>query len=544
MLLLLAAWLHLTSPHFELFTDAGERAGRDALRRLELIREVFARPTPLPVRVILFGSARDWKEFQPSPNTTGFYQSAPERDWIAMLNTEQAYRIVFHEYVHLVLNHTSTRLPAWLEEGTAEFYSTLTLQPRGVRLGEPVASHLQLLARLPWHSAQQLASLHPSHAGADSALFYAQSWALVHMLNLAPGYRTAMPRFAQLLDDGVPPLLAFEQAFGKSFDTALDNLRVYVQQGRFAVADVLAPDVSAGITVAPAAAAAELVLTELLLQLGRHDAAARRIARLPPQPETFTAQALLALARGEQQAAATHFRRAIDAGATAALPYFEYAVLLRELGAPAAEVQRYLAEAIGRNPNLAEAQFLLATYAQKEGRHADAVEKLRQAVGILPRQSYFWHALAISSLELGDTAQARRAAFRAAENAISEHEREMARHALRLVGAAETAPKPLPLAPKQDVIVPDSWQRPKGDARVEGILEQIDCRGRSAVFQVRVQGKPLRFLVDNPGDVLLNTPSAITFEFGCGAQRPRKVGIEFKAVAGADGVITAIDFLD
>lgn len=538
MLPLAAAWLHLLSPHFELYTDAGEKAGRDALQRLELIREVFARDTPLPIRVVVFGSDRDWREFRPSETTSGFYQSAPERDWIAMRSGEEAYRVVNHEYVHLVLSHASARLPAWLEEGTAEFYSTLSAKGGNVRLGAPVEKHVRLLMRSPWFTAEALSRMRPGHAGENTALFYAQSWALVHMLNVAPGYRKSMPRFAELIDQSVPPPLAFEQAFGRPFEAALKDLGKYIQEARFGVADVLVRERSPEITVSPADPA--LALTELLVQLGRAEAAEKRLRGLPETPETWTARGLVALGQKRNDLAKENFRKAIDGGSRSALPYFEYALLLRESGAAPDEVRRYLTEAAGRNPNLAEAQFLLGISAQKEGRHRDAISALEQAVKILPRQSYFWHALAVSHLELKDTGKARRAALRAAENAGTQHEFDMAQNALRLVGAPEPPPAPR----KQDVIVPKSWERPKGEARVEGTLEHIDCLGKNARFQVRVNGKPLKFWVENPGEVLLNTPSAVTFEFVCGPQRPRRVGIEYRAHPGYEGAITAIDFLN
>lgn len=535
---LAAAWLQLASPHFELYTDAGEKSGRETLQRLELIREVFARDTPLPVRVVVFGSERDWRDVRPSETTAGFYQSAPECDWIAMRAGEEAYRVVNHEYVHLVLSHGSARLPAWLEEGTAEFYSTLSAKGSNVRLGSPVDKHVRLLLRSPWFTAEALNQVRPKDAGEHTALFYAQSWALVHMLNTAAGYRKGMPRFAELIDQSVPPPLAFEQAFGRSLDAALKDLGKYVQEGRLGVADVLVRDLSPEIAASPVAPG--LVLTELLVQLGRTEAAAKRLAGLPETPETWTARGLVALAQKQNEAAKENFRKAIDGGARTALPYFEYALLLRESGAAPGEVRRYLTAAAGRNPNLAEAQFLLGVTAQKEGRHDDAIVALEQAVKVLPRQSYFWHALAVSYLELKETGKARRAAVRAAENAGTQHELDMARNALRLVGA----PEPQQAARKQDVMVPKSWERPKGDARVEGTLEHIDCLGRSARFQVRVNGKPLKFWVENPGEVLLNTPSAVTFEFQCGTQRPRRVGIEYRAHPGHEGAITAIDFLN
>ena len=47
---LLATWLVIASPHFELMTNAGAKAGRQALTDLERIREALGGPaaTPLP----------------------------------------------------------------------------------------------------------------------------------------------------------------------------------------------------------------------------------------------------------------------------------------------------------------------------------------------------------------------------------------------------------------------------------------------------------------------------------------------------------------
>ncbi len=36
-----AAWVRLTSSHFELLTDAGDKHGRQVLERLETVRYVF-----------------------------------------------------------------------------------------------------------------------------------------------------------------------------------------------------------------------------------------------------------------------------------------------------------------------------------------------------------------------------------------------------------------------------------------------------------------------------------------------------------------------
>jgi hypothetical protein len=87
---------------------------------------------------------------------------------------------------------------------------------------------------------------------------------------------------------------------------------------------------------------------------------------------------------------------------------------------------------------------------------------------------------------------------------------------------------------------------PEGDARLEGVLEHIDCRGSAARFQVRAGSQPVWLWVEKPGEVLLKTASSLTFTFACGAQRPRKVAVEYKqkpdAARGTAGEITAIEF--
>ena len=48
-------------------------------------------------------------------------------------------------------------------------------------------------------------------------MFYAESWALVHMLNLAPDYREHLPQYVMLLANGTDAPEAFRMAFGTRF---------------------------------------------------------------------------------------------------------------------------------------------------------------------------------------------------------------------------------------------------------------------------------------------------------------------------------------
>jgi hypothetical protein len=274
----------MTSPHFELLTDAGESRGQEALSRLEQIHRAFrslargSTGSPVPVRIFLFRSARDFRLFRPTEATTGFYQGGPQRNYIAMQYAgPDTYRVAFHEYVHLVLNHTTARLPRWLEEGTAEFYSTLEASPGRLVVGAPIPQHLQTLRdTAAWLDAETLQSLtaeSPHYSERRMArIFYAQSWALVHMLNMSPRYRDGMHKFAVLLEDGIPPAGAFERAFGWPIAKALSDLAGYLRAGIFPVLQ-LDPGPAEETTISEpqeiSGAEAALAQAELLLHMGK-----------------------------------------------------------------------------------------------------------------------------------------------------------------------------------------------------------------------------------------------------------------------------------
>src|SRR5207249_11957181 len=80
-------WLKLTSSHFELYTTAGEKKGREAILFYEQVRDFFARAranakpvTDAPVRIIAFRSA-------PIKNTspTGSVSRLTRSTWMATI---------------------------------------------------------------------------------------------------------------------------------------------------------------------------------------------------------------------------------------------------------------------------------------------------------------------------------------------------------------------------------------------------------------------------------------------------------------------------
>jgi len=452
-------WVRVASDGFEVYTSAGEQPARSVLSHLQQGRRVFrdfapdGRGVPLPVRVYLFATESEFRPYRPADSTGAVFQSGPVRDIIALPYLgRESLRVAMHEFVHLVLSHTAPKLPRWLEEGTAEFYSTLEVTGARVRVGGVIPAHLAALEFAGWLDAGRLARVErnsPEYNETDRVgIFYAESWALTHMLNLAPDYRERMPRFIQGLLDGRPPGQAFQAAFGRPMEAALTDLRGYIGQRRFRVVELDAgPQPEKAPVRVERSADVERALGELSIGAGHLDLAQklyRKLARAKTESaETEGKLGLLALKLDRDADARSHLRRAIELASRDAEIYFEYAMLVRDSGGGRAEVAENLRRAVTLNPNYAEAHFLLGLMASADKRPLEALEHLKRAAEVLPRQSQFWHAVALAAHEAGEAAEARRAARRARDAAANPREIEMAEAALRLVDPLPPGPKNL-----------------------------------------------------------------------------------------------------
>ena len=274
-----ADWLRLRGTHTELLTDAGEKEGRRALNRLEQIRAVLpasGEDSGRELRVVLFDSEKEFREYAPGESTSGLYLSGLERDYIVTYAGGELPRVVTHEFVHFLLNQSHVPLPPWFEEGTAELYSNTQINSKRVRIGKELEAHMNLLLSRPWLTAKQLAADRPDaipkpgNQEQAENMFYAESWALVHMLNLSPNYRDHMPQFVMLLANGTEGSEAFRTAFGRDFEKALAELPAYLKKIRSVQLDIPPP--------AKYSAAPPEPLSEVDAALLRGDVALRRRA--------------------------------------------------------------------------------------------------------------------------------------------------------------------------------------------------------------------------------------------------------------------------
>ena len=200
-------WVRIESPHFELFTNAGERSGRRTILYFEQARDFFLKtgnvgkvPSSL-TRIILFRSPKEFEPYRPYKATSAFYRSSPKQDLIVMGSPGRQTRYTaVHEYVHLLVKHSGAELPVWLNEGLAEIFSTLDPQGKQVVFGKAARA----LGDREWLPFKELISVDYNSPHFDerdrSKVFYAQSWALTHMLCLSNQYRERFSDFLKGVD--------------------------------------------------------------------------------------------------------------------------------------------------------------------------------------------------------------------------------------------------------------------------------------------------------------------------------------------------------
>ncbi len=374
-----STWLRLTADGLEVLSGAGTATGREVLQRIGQIRHVIETRagsrnlTPLPVRVVVFPSERAFAPFRIGDSAAGYYASGSDRDYIVIrADAPDLYRVVFHEYVHLVLHRAGVEAPTWFNEGTAEVYSTTDLGSRDVRIGQPIPAHIAILKDSRLLPLTDLFRV--NHTSLEynernkSGLFYAESWALVHMLNFAPAYRPEMPKFVDLLLTGTTAEEALQASFHKSPKKVFSDLTDYIDRGQFAGVSFPTRRFQAAGKATPerlGEADSDLALADLLIAIHRPDPAEQLLRKAAAKhlnnPVYETALGDVALARKEDQLARKHYECAMKLGSTSARLRLDYALILRELGSPDSEVVAALKEALRLDPGLTQAREVLET---------------------------------------------------------------------------------------------------------------------------------------------------------------------------------------
>ena len=431
-----AEWVKVRTEHFELFTTAGERKGKEAVAYFEQVRTLFVglsikRATSgHPVRIIAFQSEKEFAPYRPNNYASAFYQPAPDQDYIVMRSfAEEDYPLALHEYMHLIVSRSGWKLPVWLNEGIADVYSTLKPTGKKLEIGGMMPGRMQTLQTtklIPLADLMSVDQRSPLYNERDRAgIFYAESWALTHMLMMTEEYRPKFGIFANALDMGLDPETALERAYDRSLPQMQAALEHYIQGGRFnagifdkqlrKASEAPASEPATGLEVG-------MALAEVQANLGRSADALERYRSLasanPESPLPWIAAGKLELKSGNRDAARQDFAKAVAMNTKDARTYFNYALLLYGVEPQNPAVVSSLVKAIELEPANADAHEFLANRLASQGQFGPALEHLRAIRNPKPDHAHqYFQLLGYVNFRLGNQEEARNAVQRARQTA-------------------------------------------------------------------------------------------------------------------------------
>jgi hypothetical protein len=228
------AWSEVTTPHVRVLTDAGPVRARHVAERLERLHEqvsrtipALARETTRPRTVFLFRDDATYRAYLPTfggraEEASGIFQPGPGRDWVMLEDGSDAMLdpVALHEYTHALVRVLTPTPPLWLNEGLAQYFSTLRVDAVDAKVGEPAPELVGWMKSHDLLPVQDLVAMtyqSPAyHYGEQRNTFYAESWLLVHLLlNENPGDLPRWQGYLDALARGDDPRAAFRDAFGE-----------------------------------------------------------------------------------------------------------------------------------------------------------------------------------------------------------------------------------------------------------------------------------------------------------------------------------------
>jgi tetratricopeptide (TPR) repeat protein len=442
-------WSETISQHFVLRTDVDAAEARTTLAEMERLHAALAAALARPPQVVegrvdlvAFASADDYAaitgnhrtslaHFTPQPD--GDLEPQPTIVMHAGLERETRGTIL-HELTHRFLHERWSDVPPWLDEGLAQYYSTLEVEGNRAFVGAHGGNLTFVDERQSWADASTYRSdgisvstipavreiltasrasfyAHAAEGGGPSfddrrtqAVLYASSWKLAQFFvdGAEDTYRSRFTSFLAALDAGSRPTSAFSKAFeGVDFEAIDTAFHWFLTRGTSAQHPVsfrsAPPETTEGHTLSDAEVhllwARTRQWTPDALDAIRKDIeeAARRD---PGSPEPAYQEAVLAMRTRRFDAAA----RKLDA-ALAQRPEDPRYLLARSMVADhLAEQTR--AEILDRLAKVARSAAQLAAVAEHDVAQGRADEALALSERAVRRDPHCWACQDVRALAL------------------------------------------------------------------------------------------------------------------------------------------------
>jgi tetratricopeptide (TPR) repeat protein len=415
-------WIEIRSPHFTLISDANEKQARHTLDQLERMRWVFQTMFPSanvdPAEPILVIGAKDRKTFQtlePAPylgkgqlDLAGYFLRAQDRNYILLRfdanEEEHPFATIYHEYTHLQFREAGEWMPIWLNEGIAEFFQNTDVRNKDVLVGKPDADNIAYLRShqlIPLPVLFKVDASSPYyHDEEKGSVFYAESWALTHYLQINDRVRGThkVQDYLRLVKDHEDTVEAAEKVFGdlKQLQSALDDYTRLSLYRVFVLNSAAAPIDETSYTVRPMTQIeADAARADVLVNVKREKEARDLIETILKEDQNNVAVRVtmgqLEYRLGDFDLARKWFGEAAKLDPTNYLANYYYASISMDSGhSDDSAIEPGLRAAIQNNPKFAYAYERLAAYLGMQHQHMDlAVSLITTAIKLEPGNFYF-----------------------------------------------------------------------------------------------------------------------------------------------------------
>jgi len=396
------SWLQVKSPHFVVATDAGEKQGRRIADQFERMRSVFRALFPKleidpysPIVVLAVRDDKDFRALEPvaylakgSLKLGGLFVRAPDKNYVLMkmdAEGEHPYATVYHEYTHLLLSRAAEWMPLWMNEGLAEFYQNTDIHEKYAEFGQPSADNLQWLRQNPLLPLAALFAVDQKspyyHEENKGSVFYAESWALVHYIEIMDFREKAhrLTDYSALVAQNVDPVSAATRAFGdlKRLQYELDGYVRGANYSQFRLTTASDVDDSVFKTEPMTATQADAVRADFLVYSERiADAQALLDHVLQADPNNVSAletKGFLEFRQNHLEEAKKWYAQAVRLDSQSFLANYYFAAIAMATDAPSEreQVESSLRAAVRLNPSFAPAFDALAVCLGKQGKNLD-----------------------------------------------------------------------------------------------------------------------------------------------------------------------------
>ena len=593
-------WVEVTSPHFSVATDGGEKRAREVATKFEQMRAgfgaIFAKVSvnTAPLEIVAFRNSKELRQFSPlyggkPVELSGFFlgnggHGSPganqDRQYIALdLSQDSSWGTVFHEYAHLLINSNFPPAPVWFDEGFAEYCSTLRVDKKEVVLGTVKQENVEVLRQSNWLRLVDLFSVNHNsqvyNRSDQRSTFYAQSWLTVHFI-WSKGLMKQTSAYVRMTQDQhVPVPEAIRRSFGMEPEALQKAVEDYFRRGETTSLHAPAPTGADAIQFA-SRPLNDIDVKSVMADLDYHsrDYRARGITELQQilalQPENVTANRDLgyeAMQTRDWDKAGEYFKRAAAQDVRDPQVHYLLAMMMSRKGMSSRNsenseaIRKELKAAIALEPNYAEAYNLLGMTLSFAGEKQEAIDALNKAIALSPRNQSYAGNLASAYLQAQDFEHAipllqelqKSSDPGIASRATQElHQVEAYQTAVnrrgQQSGNTATAVQSVELrkAPEESADTTDSAPDPPEKRPVvssepvlfmKGVLVSVDCSGApSATLTISSAGKKWKMLAPQAKKLVLMGAE----EFSC-SWTNRKVSVNYRKSGVDQGTLVSLE---